>query len=662
MMRVTNNMIVTKSKTNINANRAQVDRTNNQMAIQKKIVKPSDNPIIAIRSLRLRSELSTITQYYGNNIPDAESWMGVTETALVNMKDVLTKAYEQTVYGTTDSLNQENRKAILKDLQALQEQVYSEGNTDYAGRTVFTGYKTNQMLTFMNSTEAQKAAYQITERFDYKNIEQKTYYPNNFKDTSTDALFAYQTNEEGEEIYDDNGNPIMAGPDNFTLVPLNRVRTSYDKAESAGAALTFVCDNGVGNVDVKYSYDTALNSTTVNVYGFVFSSDENGAPAEISSNDYYIERYGSEYLLYNKSDLDEDGIPKEDAQPVAVAFEADDGYELYSANDYEEGIINLEDVTEGLKPEVKPIAVKPVEAEDDSGSYFGHWQVQAGNEDTGFGKTALGLNFRVSDTIQLEKEGYSIPENAVVFDKLSGELIFSDTIANAFNAQQAVFRFGYEKKGFETGELRPENYFDCVEHLDDRDIVYKNYGENDVWKTEGIFYNIAGGQEMQINTEARDAFNSDIRRDMDEMIMLVQNAIDARATVDDIKAKIASGMYDEEPAKKKILEDWLIEADKQAAHTEQNMHDAYSNYITRFKGYLENVNLAIADIGGRSERVSMTKNRMSVQQSTFKELKSSNEDMDLSDLVINYSAASVAYQAALQAAAKIDQMSLLNYL
>ncbi len=69
MMRVTNSMIVKRTKSNINANRANVDHTNNQMSIQKKITKPSDNPIIAIRALRLRSTLSTITQYYDNNIP-----------------------------------------------------------------------------------------------------------------------------------------------------------------------------------------------------------------------------------------------------------------------------------------------------------------------------------------------------------------------------------------------------------------------------------------------------------------------------------------------------------------------------------------------------------------------------------------------------------------
>ena len=39
MMRVTNSMMVKRTKSNINANRAKVDYTNNQMSTQKKITK-----------------------------------------------------------------------------------------------------------------------------------------------------------------------------------------------------------------------------------------------------------------------------------------------------------------------------------------------------------------------------------------------------------------------------------------------------------------------------------------------------------------------------------------------------------------------------------------------------------------------------------------------
>lgn len=165
---------------------------------------------------------------------------------------------------------------------------------------------------------------------------------------------------------------------------------------------------------------------------------------------------------------------------------------------------------------------------------------------------------------------------------------------------------------------------------------------------------------MQINTEAREVFSSDIRRDIDELIDVVSMAMTAQTTVDEIKKKIESGNYS--GTELENLNKWYDAAKKQLDYANQNMHDTYSGYISRFQGYLDTVNLEITDLGGRGERVEMTKSRMSVQQSTFKELKSINEDMDLSDLVINYTAASVAYQAALQAAAKIGKMTLLDFI
>ena len=87
-MRITNNMITRNTKTNINSNKVSVDKYNTQMSTQKKISKASENPVIAIRSLRLSTTLSHLDQY-DTNIDDADSWLDVTETALINMKKIL---------------------------------------------------------------------------------------------------------------------------------------------------------------------------------------------------------------------------------------------------------------------------------------------------------------------------------------------------------------------------------------------------------------------------------------------------------------------------------------------------------------------------------------------------------------------------------------------
>ena len=63
---------------NINNNKILQDRLSTQMSTQKKVNRPSDDPVVSIRALRLRSNVTEVTQYYSKNIPDAESWLDVT--------------------------------------------------------------------------------------------------------------------------------------------------------------------------------------------------------------------------------------------------------------------------------------------------------------------------------------------------------------------------------------------------------------------------------------------------------------------------------------------------------------------------------------------------------------------------------------------------------
>ena len=99
-MRVTNSMISKNSMTNMNSNKVNVDKLNNQMTSQKKISRPSEDPVIAIRALRLRSNLFELDQYVERNIQDAKSWLEVTEGALINMERIMDDVYKECVAGS----------------------------------------------------------------------------------------------------------------------------------------------------------------------------------------------------------------------------------------------------------------------------------------------------------------------------------------------------------------------------------------------------------------------------------------------------------------------------------------------------------------------------------------------------------------------------------
>lgn len=654
MMRVTNSMIVKRTKSNINSNRTKIDYTNNQMSTQKKITKPSDNPIIAIRSLRLRSTLSTIMQYYENNIPDAESWMDCTATALTNMKDMLDDAYSRVVYGATDELEAEDRETILKALQSLQQQIYCEGNADYARRTVFTGYRTNQNLTFTSNKEAKDEHYKITERFDYQDIDKKSYYANQFDDTSDAAVTKMPTDAAGTQL---NDVPV------FSEKELNRLRLAYDKITAGGKnqentlTISYTDEN-----KMKHELLLSSDQSQIGSQGCTFTTGEISVPGtppttapglNITPPEGYFAVYtnGGVNTVIESSGV----IPASDNGKYSVT--------LYKKTDWvyntTTGTVERNPSLPASQKQEQPITTEPV---------IYHAAVVANPPATEAKPAYLTAEFNgqeikyaVSNTTDLRKNNYDVKDDEIIFDQENGELIFTGEMAKVFDEKRVSFTFEYDKKGFEEGELRPENYFDCTRYMTERDdIVYENFDEKGNWKTQAIYYNIAGGQQMQINTEAREVFSSDIRRDIDELIDVVSMAMTAQTTVDEIKKKIESGYYS--GTELENLNKWYDAAKKQLDYANQNMHDTYSGYISRFQGYLDTVNLEITDLGGRGERVEMTKSRMSVQQSTFKELKSINEDMDLSDLVINYTAASVAYQAALQAAAKIGKMTLLDFI
>ena len=171
-MRITNKVIQNNSLSNINTNKLLQDKLSQQMSTEKKVNRPSDDPIVAIRALRLRTNVNQVTQYYEKNVPDAQSWLEVTESALSSMSEVVTDMIAQCTKGSNEDLTTSDRETILTALKALRDEVYSTGNADYAGRFIFTGYRTDTALTF---GKAMEQTYSITEQVSNSKIDSITY-------------------------------------------------------------------------------------------------------------------------------------------------------------------------------------------------------------------------------------------------------------------------------------------------------------------------------------------------------------------------------------------------------------------------------------------------------------------------------------------------------
>lgn len=191
-MRITNKIMQNNSLSNINSTKVAEDNLSSQISSGKKIVRPSDDPIIAIRALRLRSNVTEITQYYKSNVPDAEAWLNTTEDAMQQVTNVITDMLKQYTKGSNEDLTSADRNIILEQLKALRDEVYATGDADYAGRYVFTGYRTETSLMFPKDTQE---TYEITEQFMADDLK---------KGTWVETCYAVEQNK-----LDADGNPIQ---------------------------------------------------------------------------------------------------------------------------------------------------------------------------------------------------------------------------------------------------------------------------------------------------------------------------------------------------------------------------------------------------------------------------------------------------------------------
>lgn len=144
-MRITNNMLVDNMLYNLNENLNRFEEINTQVTTGKKFQVPSDDPIGVSKSLKFHTDLAKVDQYK-RNAEDAYYWMKETETALMEIGEILHRAKDLAIDAANGTKADEDLLKIKEEIDQLKEHLIEFGNTTFAGRSVFTGYKTNTKL------------------------------------------------------------------------------------------------------------------------------------------------------------------------------------------------------------------------------------------------------------------------------------------------------------------------------------------------------------------------------------------------------------------------------------------------------------------------------------------------------------------------------------
>lgn len=144
-MRTTGNMLINNMIKYISTNQSRMSQYQYQLATGKKIRVPSDDPVVAARALKLRTDVSEVAQFK-RNVDDAQSWLEITETALDNIGSILHRANELAVQAANGTNTPDDTSKIKSEIEQLKEQLIKIGNTNYNGRYVFSGFQTDKAL------------------------------------------------------------------------------------------------------------------------------------------------------------------------------------------------------------------------------------------------------------------------------------------------------------------------------------------------------------------------------------------------------------------------------------------------------------------------------------------------------------------------------------
>ncbi len=142
-MRVSQRSLFDNFVNNMNMSLANLMDSNIQAASQKRINKPSDDPVGAARVLGYRDSLAAIQQYR-SSVSTATSWLGSADQALMQVNTVLTRIKGLAEQAATGTLDAHNREQISYELRQQFSQLINLANTQVEGRHIFAGHKTGQ--------------------------------------------------------------------------------------------------------------------------------------------------------------------------------------------------------------------------------------------------------------------------------------------------------------------------------------------------------------------------------------------------------------------------------------------------------------------------------------------------------------------------------------
>ena len=635
-MRITTKMMQNTSLRNLNINKYRQEKLTNQLATGKKISRPSDDPVIAIRALKLNASLDKIDQYYEKNAADAESWLKLTDSAISTVNEILSTDVRSNINQACNSyMNADDRKKIIEHLTNAVEEIYSTGNASSAGRSIFTGYRTDMSLTMRTD---KKQLNTITEQLTNAAIQKKIFVTTgDLKSINEGNFMDKETTEYDVKTYD-----------------IYRIRLAYGDVDIE--AVKDANGQPVLDADGKQVYKSNID------LGFMTKAqvtDDNRVKLETGSVTAYV-NIDTTKVPVQAVFTDALGTVLQDGAGNDLKLEPGDTMtgpngETYSYG--KDGKITIQNSK--TKPEETVTIGSSITKGEDGKSVVKFDEKY---------KTSLKVDniypTGTDDDAYLSVTGEDNADK-ITYIADTGELLLGENVQKrlAGLSSDTELRVTYDKTNWKENDLDPVHYFYTERTQKDASGKEKvvNYNEKFLEDPTAsgkqiIEYDIGNNQSLRVNTTADEVFTHDMGRDMLDEYGSLEESLNT------VEKMMKSEKYDEGSDEYKQLELQKKALGEAMTRVGDKINKRCKDLLDDCDGYLDKAQLAGTDCGARGSRLKLIQNRLNAQQTDFGELVSTNEDADYTDLVIQLKSVEMTYNAALSSISYVMQTSLLDFI
>ena len=142
-MRITQSMLANNMLKQITRSYEKLDQYQTQLSTGKKITRPSDDPVVAMKGIAYRSNLVEVEQFK-RNFSEAYNWVENSDAALDKATQALQRIRELIVQASNDTYEETQRQAISQEIKQLTEHLVTIANTKVGDKYIFNGTNTLQ--------------------------------------------------------------------------------------------------------------------------------------------------------------------------------------------------------------------------------------------------------------------------------------------------------------------------------------------------------------------------------------------------------------------------------------------------------------------------------------------------------------------------------------